>query len=234
VACVSEGAQSVAHRRAAHHGIRIKAVLASKESIAPSGARLAHIYSSKERNRLFSEEHAHTKGTADRNTVGRNLAMAIRVESPAFQSGDRIPTQYTADGADRSPELRWSGAPASTREYALVCDDPDAPTEQPWVHWVLYGLSSDTVSLPAGLSADARLTQPISAMQGKNSWPSGRTSGYRGPAPPPGHGVHHYHFRLYALDARLDLGPGLEKRSLLAAIEGHVVDEGELIGTFER
>jgi Raf kinase inhibitor-like YbhB/YbcL family protein len=78
------------------------------------------------------------------------------------------------------------------------------------------------------------LEKPIKAFQGRNSWSSGRTIGYRGPAPPPGHGIHHYHFRLYALDDELDLNPGIDKEALLDAMDGHVLDEGELIGTYRR
>jgi Raf kinase inhibitor-like YbhB/YbcL family protein len=84
--------------------------------------------------------------------------------------------------------------------------------------------------MPAG----ARLDKPVAAMQGRNSWNAGRTIGYRGPAPPPGHGVHHYHFRLYALDCELAVNPGLDKKTLLRAMDGHVLAEGELVGTYQR
>lgn len=160
--------------------------------------------------------------------------MSISVHSSAFASGDPIPPKYTGDGADLSPPLSWDGLPEGTRELALICDDPDAPTPEPWVHWVIYQLSPDLTSLPEGLPATPRLTNPLSALQGRNSWTSGRTIGYRGPAPPPGHGVHHYHFRLYALDAQLKLGPGADKRALLSAMRGHVLGEGELVGTYAR
>ena len=156
--------------------------------------------------------------------------MSLRITSSAFPSGQRIPTDHTGDGADRSPPLSWSGVPNGTEELALICDDPDAPTPEPWVHWIVYGIPTDCRELPEGVPPKTNK----SLKQGRNSWPSGQTIGYRGPAPPRGHGTHHYHFRLYALDQRLNAAPGLDKRSLLALMESHVLATGELIGTYER
>lgn len=160
--------------------------------------------------------------------------MSIQLISPAFGDGEPIPKKYTGDGEDLSPPLNWSDLPEGTKQLALICDDPDAPTEQPWVHWVLYHIPPDVTSLPEGIPPTERLDRPQGAMQGKNSWPEGQTIGYRGPAPPAGHGTHHYHFRLYALDAELDLEPGISKARLLKAIEGHILAQGELVGTYER
>lgn len=160
--------------------------------------------------------------------------MAFELESPAFGQGEPIPKRFTEDGDDLSPPLVWRGIPAGTREFALICDDPDAPTPKPWVHWVLYRLPAGTVSLPEGVPTDVELTAPLSACQGLNSWSSGQVHGYRGPAPPPGHGVHHYHFRLYALASPLSRAPGLDKEAVLKAIAGHVLAEAEWIGTYER
>ena len=114
---------------------------------------------------------------------------------------------------------------------ALIVDDPDAPSAEPWVHWVLYKIPPSTTALAEGVPTTRTLSQPFGAVQGINSW---RTVGYRGPAPPPGHGTHHYHFKLYALDAVLPLEAGLDKKKLLAAMAGHVVGETELIGTYSR
>jgi Raf kinase inhibitor-like YbhB/YbcL family protein len=161
-------------------------------------------------------------------------AMKLTVQSTAFKEGQAIPKKYTEDGQDLSPPLAWSGAPPETKEFALICDDPDAPRPQPWVHWVIYRLPAGTTALPEGVPPRARLEQPPGALQGKNTWPSGKTVGYRGPAPPKGHGVHHYHFKVYALDTALDLPPELTKDDLLARIKGHVLAEGELIGTYQR
>jgi hypothetical protein len=160
--------------------------------------------------------------------------MSMSLSSEAFADGARIPRKHTGDGEDRSPPLRWDGLPDGAVELALICDDPDAPSPQPWVHWVLYGIPASASGLPAGLPPGTRLAEPVAAMQGRNSWSGGRTTGYRGPAPPPRHGLHHYHFRLYALDARLDLKPGVDKPALLAAIKGHVLAEAVLTGTYER
>jgi Raf kinase inhibitor-like YbhB/YbcL family protein len=160
--------------------------------------------------------------------------MPIKIDSPAFAHGAPIPKKYTGDGEDVSPALNWSAVPSATRQLALICDDPDAPTPQPWVHWVIYRLPPSTTALPEGVAKSASLEMPAGAVQGKNSWTSGQQIGYRGPAPPPGHGVHHYHFRLYALDTALDLPPGAAKQELLDAMEGHVLGQGELVGTYER
>ena len=160
--------------------------------------------------------------------------MTFELECPAFGHGAPIPKKFTSEGEDVSPPLLWRGVPEGTRELALICDDPDAPTPEPWVHWVLYGLSPDVTQLPEGLPDAVELRSPVAARQGLNSWPSGQVHGYRGPEPPRGHGVHHYHFRLYALDAPLGLKPGIDKKALLAAMSGHCLGEAEWIGTYER
>lgn len=156
--------------------------------------------------------------------------MSLHLTSSAFPSGKQIPTDHTGDGADRSPPLSWSGVPDGTAELALICDDPDAPTPEPWVHWIAYGIPADCRGLPEGVppKGDKILKQ------GLNSWPSGQNIGYRGPLPPKGHGTHHYHFRLYALDQKLNAAAGLDKQSLLALMKNHILATGELIGTYER
>ena len=159
--------------------------------------------------------------------------MNIELTSSAFKEGTRIPRQYTSEGADLSPPLAWSGLPGGTQELAMICDAPDAPSPEPWVHWVIYKIPP-TTGLPEGLSKAPKLTEPAGALQGKNSWTSGQTVGYRGPQPPPKSGPHRYFFKLYALDAAVSLGPGASKGALLKAISGHVLAEGQLMGTFER
>jgi Raf kinase inhibitor-like YbhB/YbcL family protein len=161
------------------------------------------------------------------------IPMTIQIASTAFQPGEPIPRKHTGDGEDISPPLSWSGLPGGTKQLALVCDDPDAPRAEPWVHWVIYRLPGNLASLPEGVPNTARLESPAGAMQGRNSWSSGKIIGYRGPAPPPGK-VHHYRFRLYALDADLPLDADLDKDLLLKSIEGHVLARGELVGTYER
>lgn len=163
-----------------------------------------------------------------------NGTDAMKIHSPAFPNGGRIPAKYTGDGDDISPPLGWEGVPEGTKELTLICDDPDAPTPESWVHWVIYKIPADRQELPDEIPTEPRLPFLGGALQGRNSWQSGPTIGYRGPAPPHGHGVHHYHFKLYSLGAELDLEPSMEKRDLLKAIAGHTTAEAELVGTYER
>ena len=154
--------------------------------------------------------------------------MSITVTSEAFAGGEAIPKKYTGEGEDVSPPLSWTGAPKGAKQFALVCDDPDAPTADPWVHWVFYGIPSGVDSLAEGVDGSAR---PAGAVDGVNSFGS---VGYRGPMPPRGHGAHHYHFKLYALDTELALKPRLGKNTLIKTIKPHILAEGELVGTYER
>jgi Raf kinase inhibitor-like YbhB/YbcL family protein len=161
--------------------------------------------------------------------------MKFQLTSSAFKNGQPIPRKFTGEGDDVSPPLNWDEPPDGTEELALICDDPDAPSAEPWVHWVIYGMPAGVRSLPEGIAAkQPELKNPVAARQGKNSWDSGVTVGYRGPMPPPSHGTHHYHFKLYALDHKLELGPSATKNQLSAAMKGHVLGEAELIGTYER
>lgn len=162
--------------------------------------------------------------------------VQMKLESTAFANQGPIPRDYTEDGKDISPPLKWSDPPEGTKEFALICDDPDAPSPrrpapEPWVHWVIYGIPAEVRELPAGIPAKERLDVPKGAVQGKNSW---GTIGYRGPAPPRGSGRHRYVFTLYALDKPLELAPGATKAQLLKAMEGHVLATAQWIGTYER
>ena len=151
----------------------------------------------------------------------------MQLTSPAFMEGQPIPKKCSCDGADVSPLLRWSEAPAGTKSIALVCDDPDAPMGT-WVHWVIYDLPATMRELPEGVATIEVL--PNGAKQGVNGF---RRVGYGGPCPPPG-GPHHYSFRLYALDTELPLKPRATKRDLLLAMSGHILAEAQLMGTYER
>ena len=157
--------------------------------------------------------------------------MAIELTSPAFEHGQSIPRRYTGEGEDVSPLLRWSGVPEGTKEIVLVCDDPDAPTPQPWVHWVLYKIPATVTELPEGIPPKARLKEPVGALQGMNSW---HTIGYRGPMPPPDHGPHRYFFRIYAVKGKMVIEPGAEKSAVLREISNHILAEGQLLGTYSR
>ena len=160
--------------------------------------------------------------------------MSLHITSNAFQPGTPIPQDYTGEGADRSPALSWSGVPDGTEEFVLICDDPDAPTPEPWVHWTIYNIPGDVRELPEGVPNQDSPKTGSRLTQGGNSWPAGENMGYRGPMPPRGHGTHHYHFRLYALDQKLNAALGLDKESLLALMAGHILAKGELIGTYQR
>jgi hypothetical protein len=159
--------------------------------------------------------------------------QAMTVTSPTLKAGETIPREYTADGRNVSPPLQWSGAPASTKEFAVICDDPDVPMPQPFVHWVIYKIPATATGLPENIPIDPAAAMPMEiagAVQGLSGF---KRTIYRGPAPPPGK-PHHYHFKVYAIDAVVDLKPGLTKAELLEAIKGHVVGEGELVGIYER
>jgi hypothetical protein len=152
--------------------------------------------------------------------------MAFELTSSAFGAGETIPQKYTCDGDDISPPLAWGDPPAGTRSFALISDDPDAPVGT-WVHWVLYNLPADARALPEAVPADADLAD--GSQHGNSSW---RRPGYGGPCPPSG--THRYFFKLYALDTVLDLKSGASKEELLKAMEGHVLAEAELMGTYSR
>lgn len=150
--------------------------------------------------------------------------MSLTLTSSAFHQGDEIPTLYTCDAADRSPPLVWSGVPAGTKSLALVCDDPDAPRQGGWVHWVLYDLPPTTTGLP-----EAVATLPPGTREGLNDW---RRTGYGGPCPPSGR--HRYFFKLYALDRLLgDQGRPTRER-LERTMAGHILEQSELMGTYQR
>jgi hypothetical protein len=151
----------------------------------------------------------------------------ITVRSASFPERSAIPARYAGERGI-APEVQWSQVPHETQEVVVLCEDPDAPFPQPYVHWVVYGLSPSQTSLPEGLAPDAKLGND--AHQGKNS--AGRV-GYTGPQPPRGHGVHHYHFQVFALARRLGLAPGADRDALVAAMHGHVIVSGEVIGTYE-
>ena len=167
------------------------------------------------------------------------VLASIELTSLAFAGGEPIPTKYTDDGEDVSPPLAWPEVPEGTKELALICDDPDAPSpsrpaKDPWVHWVVYKIPPDVRTLPEGVPRTAELGEPSGALQGQNSWKKGENVGYRGPAPPEGSGKHRYFFRLYALDTELSLGPEQDKQSLVEAMSDHVIGKGQLVGTCER
>jgi Raf kinase inhibitor-like YbhB/YbcL family protein len=161
----------------------------------------------------------------------QEVPMSLQIHSDAFRDGQEIRRKYTGDGENVSPPLRFSGLPKEAKELALIVDDPDAPRTEPFVHWVMYKIPADESDLPEAIPPAAKPKLPPGAMQGKNSF--GKI-GYGGPAPPAGHGTHHYQFHVYALDEPLQVESGLDKQALLKAMSGHVIDEGEIVATYER
>lgn len=153
--------------------------------------------------------------------------MGFALSSSAFAAGAEIPQQYTCTGADTSPALAWSGAPAKSASFALIMDDPDAPAGT-WVHWVVWNVPANAHSLPEGVAKREQLDDGM--RQGRNSF---RKTGYNGPCPPGG-ATHRYFFRLYALDTKLDLATSANSSALEAAMKGHILGQAEYMGTFRR
>jgi Raf kinase inhibitor-like YbhB/YbcL family protein len=162
-------------------------------------------------------------------TPKANTGIKMDVRLKGVDADGRMAMKYTADGDDVSPAVSWSGAPAGTQELALVVDDPDAPLNEPFVHWVMYKIPAAAPGLEEGVPKQARLAS--GALQGQNSMGG---IGYSGPNPPKENGPHHYHFHVYALDSALKLEPGAEKKAVLKAITGHVLAEGEAVGVYSR
>ncbi|HEY9638490.1 MAG TPA: YbhB/YbcL family Raf kinase inhibitor-like protein [Coleofasciculaceae cyanobacterium] len=153
-------------------------------------------------------------------------SKTMKLESTAFIENGMIPFLYTCDGQDISPALSWNAPPTGTQSLALIVDDPDAPG-QIFVHWVLYDLPPEIHQLPQGAGNEATLSD--GGTQGRNDF--GKL-GYGGPCPPSG--LHRYFFKLYALNRELGLKPGATKAQLEAAMSGHILAAGELIGRYAR
>ncbi len=150
----------------------------------------------------------------------------MQITSSAFTEGSLIPVKFTCDGQDISPPLEWQGAPAGTKSYALISDDPDAPMGT-WVHWVAYDIPASITKLDENVRPEKEFNNGMK--HGSNSWPK---IGYGGPCPPSG--THRYYFKLYALDAVLALKPGATKEGALQAMKGHVLAEAQLMGKYKR
>jgi Raf kinase inhibitor-like YbhB/YbcL family protein len=169
---------------------------------------------------------------AAEHKAAKKKKSGLQIESDAFKDGQMIPAKYTCSGKNVSPELKWKGAPAKTKTFALICDDPDAPS-QIWVHWVIYNipvkkvLPGDVYELLESFPRDAKLTNGI--QQGSND---SKKVGYDGPCPPSG--IHRYYFRLYALDCVLDLPSGVMKSQLEKVMKGHVLAWTQMMGTYTK
>jgi len=160
------------------------------------------------------------------------FAKKLIVKSTAFNEGGMIPKEYTCDGENVSPDLSWKGASAGVKSYAILVVDPDIPIPKflipEWVHWVVYNIPPKTTSIPRAFQKD--LSSAPSAEQGMTSY---KKPGYKGPCPP--FGTHRYIFKVYALDIMLEIKPDkATKKTILKAIDGHVVAYGELMGKYKR
>ena len=169
-----------------------------------------------------SPSAAPTTGAAEKLTPG------WKVTSTAFADGARIPVKYTQDGAGVSPPLAWTLVPTAAKELVLICDDPDAP-QGTFTHWVAYGLDPGVSRLPEALATDPAIAEP-GLKQGMNS---GHHVGYLGPLPPPGK-IHHYHFQLFAVSVKLNLTPSVSKEDVVTAMDGKIVGQAELVGTYSK
>jgi Raf kinase inhibitor-like YbhB/YbcL family protein len=162
---------------------------------------------------------AQARGQLLIDAVRPDSAVSLKVTSSAIGAGGRIAPSYSAYGANRSPAVKWSAAPGA-KAYALVIEDPDAPSPQPFTHWLVWNLPSTARAIAEG-------APPAGAIQGRNG-PGGQ--GYFGPHPPSG--THHYHFEVFALTAPLTLPPGADRAALLRAMSGHVIASGQTVGLF--
>ena len=156
----------------------------------------------------------------------QEVSMSLELTSSAFGPGGSIPDIYTCKGQGISPALMWSGVPSGTQSLAVITDDPDAPSGT-FVHWVIFNIPVSSRGLPEAVPTDPQLSD--GAVQGNNG--AGRP-GYTGPCPPSG--THRYFFKLYALDTTLTLEPGASKDQLLNAMDGHILGQAELMGTFSK
>ena len=156
-----------------------------------------------------------------------SLAENIQVTSPAFEEEGPIPATYTCDGENKSPPLKWTGVPEGIKSIALIFDDPDARGGT-WVHWVLYAVPPDTTELSEEIPR-----RDVLADGARHGITDFKQVGYGGPCPPSGD-PHRYIFKVYAMDIQVDLAPGATKEELLVAINGHILAQGQLLGTYKR
>jgi Raf kinase inhibitor-like YbhB/YbcL family protein len=158
---------------------------------------------------------------------GGPTPVTLQLKSSDFASGEKIPKQFSCEGADISPALAWNDPPSGTKSFALIVDDPDAPVGD-WVHWVVYNLPVTLRALPQNFAKTEQSSD--GTRQGLNDF---KKIGYNGPCPPAGK-PHRYFFKLYALDARLNLNSRASKKELEAAMQGHILAQGEYMGRYAR
>lgn len=158
--------------------------------------------------------------------VANEQEVAMKLTSPAFEHQTKLPIDYSCHGKNIHPPLQVQGVPAAAKSLVLIMSDPDAPQPQPWIHWVLFNISPKMTEI----NEAAPYNTLEGAKRGKNT---AQTLEYYGACPPQGHGVHHYHFMLYALDTMLDLPEGVSYEMIKQAMQGHIVSQADLIGLYE-
>ena len=162
--------------------------------------------------------------------AGNGDAPGPSLSSPAFTAGTSIPTRYTCDGADVSPPLVLAGTP-DVESLAVVVEDPDAPGDEPFVHWLLWNVPPDTEAIPEGIEPEPTVEALDGAVQGTNDFGD---LGYGGPCPPADDDPHAYEFTVLLLDTTLDLDPGADVAGFRDAVDAHVTDDATLTGTYQR
>ncbi len=172
-------------------------------------------------------EHAGDSLTIQR--VQPQLGRELNVRSPAIGQDQRIDPVFSAGGDNISPVLSWTAVPEA-ESFAVVVEDPDAPGDSPFIHWLIWDIPGTANGLPQGVELGAQPGSLQGATQGVND---AKTQGWYGPKPPPGHGVHHYHFQVFALSTKLNLSPNAGLPELLNALKGTTLAAGEVVGTFE-
>jgi Raf kinase inhibitor-like YbhB/YbcL family protein len=176
---------------------------------------------------MTGQHHSSGEDIAIHKVVPRDLGR-LELASSAVEDNGRIEDRFTAYYDNVSPPLAWTRLLDATA-FALIVEDPDAPSERPFVHWMIWNIPGDISSISPGLQARPKLDYPRGAIQGRNSRGG---IGYFGPRPPSGHGLHHYHFELFALDKLLPMGPDTSLTELLNALKGNTIAQAELVATY--
>lgn len=165
------------------------------------------------------------------SSVHAQKVGTMKLYSQSFVQGKSVPTKFTCEGSDISPDLQWDDVPEGTQSFVVICEDPDAPSPRnpranPWVHWVVYNIPANVRSLKAG--------EDVKALGAQLGMTDSKKPLFHGPCPPESSGTHRYFFKLYALDIKLSLPDGATKDAVIKAQQGHIVATAELMGTYER
>ncbi len=180
----------------------------------------------KKNEKTVTQENKQELKQETKQDTSKNKTMEIKIKSLAFEEGGNIPKKYACDGDNVSPPLSWTKGPSGTKSYAIITDDPDAPSKT-WVHWVIYNIGPDMTELTEAVPNNNKLTN--AALQGMND---SKKIGYSGPCPPSG--SHRYYFKIYALDTMLEFTGDATKDKLLDGMKGHILAQGQLMGKYSK